>query len=71
MVEFFSEQLLTRKYLFALKVRAIRRGLWYPVLSRLERSIVELTISTIDKIKSSRLALVIGRIVLGTPYATA
>ena len=46
----------------SLKVRALRRRSWYS-LSRLERSVVELTIRYVDRIRSARLSLVISRIV--------
>ena len=41
---------------------AWRRGVWYR-LTQLERSVVELTVRYVDHIRSSRLALVLSRIV--------
>jgi hypothetical protein len=35
---------------------ALRRGVWYKILNRLERGIVDLTITYLNKIKSSTLA---------------
>ena len=63
MEEISPVRLLTSEYLAYLKRRALRRRVWFSVLSRLERNIVELTISCVNRVKSSRLALVIGRIV--------
>jgi len=48
--------LLTSSGLMAMKRRALRRGLWFKVLDRVERSIVDLTISCVDRVRSPRLA---------------
>ena len=53
---------MTGDWLASLKVRALRRRSWYS-LSRLERSVVDLTIRYVDRIESERLSLVISRIV--------
>jgi hypothetical protein len=45
-----------------LRTRALRRGVWYQRLSPLERGVLELTARYVDEIKSSRLALVVSRI---------
>lgn len=55
-------RLLTSEYLSSVKMKAIRRGVWFSNLSKLERNIVELTIKYVNRIQSSKLALVIGRI---------
>ncbi len=41
---------------------AFRRRVWFSVLSKLERSAVELTIRCVDRVQSLTLGLVIGRI---------
>ncbi|MDQ1280793.1 MAG: hypothetical protein QG670_2056 [Thermoproteota archaeon] len=52
---------MTGNWLALLKVRALRRRTWY-ALSRMERSVVDLTLSYVDEIRSEKLSLVIGRI---------
>ena len=43
----------------ALRTRALRRGVWYRVLSRIERGLVDLTIRWADRVRSGRLARVL------------
>lgn len=43
--------------------RALRRRVWFGVLTGVERGIVDLTIRCVDRVRSGRLALVIGRII--------
>ncbi len=54
---------MTRRWLESVKGRALRKRVWYRVLNRLERGILDLTLRCVDEVKSSRLALVIGRLV--------
>lgn len=54
---------MSGEWLTSLKRRALRRRVWFGVLTRAERGIVDLTIRCVDRIRSMRLALVIGRIV--------
>ena len=64
MLEQLSTQgLMTREWLVSVRKMALRRRVWFGVLSRMERGVVELTIRCVDKVRSARLALVIGRIV--------
>ena len=58
-----SPRLLTGDWLDSVKGRALRKRVWYRVCNRLERGIMDLTIRCVDVIKSSRLALVVGRLV--------
>jgi hypothetical protein len=44
--------LLSRQGLISIRTRALRRGAWFKVLSRVERSIVDLTIRCVDRIHS-------------------
>ena len=37
-----------------LRLRAVRRGVWYMVLDRVERGIISLTIDTVDRVKIVR-----------------
>ncbi|HEY4822465.1 MAG TPA: hypothetical protein VIH83_02125 [Candidatus Bathyarchaeia archaeon] len=50
---------LSRQVLVALRTRALRRGVWYRVLSRIERGLVDLTIRWADRVRSGRLARVL------------
>ena len=58
-----SPRLMTRGWLESVKGRALRKRVWYRVLNKLERGIMSLTIRCVDEVKSSRLALIIGRLV--------
>lgn len=44
--------MLTIQGLMKVRTRALRRGVWFKALSRIERSIVELTIRCVEKIHS-------------------
>jgi len=44
--------LITRQGLIKIKVRALRRRIWYKALSRVERAIVDLTIHCVERIRS-------------------
>jgi len=56
-------RLMTREGLCSLKKRAIRQRVWFGVLTKIERGIVDLTVKCVDRIRSDMLSLVIGRIV--------
>lgn len=45
------------------KTRALRRGVWFKVTSRLERGIVDLTIRCVERIRSPVLAGILSEIV--------
>jgi hypothetical protein len=47
---------LERRELIKLKVRALRRGVWYRILSRIERGLVDLAIITVRRVQSPVLA---------------
>ena len=53
---------LNREFLVALRTRALRRRVWFRVLDRVERGLVDLTIRLVDRVKSGRLAQVLVRI---------
>lgn len=61
--------MLTRQNLMRIKVRALRRRVWFHVTSRLERGIVDLTIHCVKRIRSSVLAEIISEIVAKTLMA--
>lgn len=47
---------LSRAELIKLKVKARRRGVWFKVLSRIERSLLDLAIKVVEKVHSLVLA---------------
>ena len=51
-----SHILLNRLELVRLRQKALRRGIWYRILNRIERSLVDLAIATVSKIRSWTLA---------------
>lgn len=53
---------LTKERLCEIKRRAIRRGVWFTVLSKLERACVDVTIRVVDKVRSLFLAKLLTRI---------
>jgi hypothetical protein len=56
-------RLMTSDWLNFVKGRALRKRIWFQVCNKLERGIMDLTIRCVDRVKSSRLALVLGRLV--------
>ena len=38
-------------HLRELRLRAVRRGVWYRVLDRVERGIISLTVDIVDRVK--------------------
>jgi hypothetical protein len=43
---------LTRDDLIKVKTRALRRGVWYRVLTRVERACIDLVIKVVDRVRS-------------------
>jgi hypothetical protein len=48
--------LLTKKQLINIKTKAIRAGVWFKVLQRIDRVLFDLTIRVVETIRSSQLA---------------
>ncbi len=48
---------------------ALRRGLWFKTLSRVERAVIDLTVKYVDTIKSGKLAKVVTAIMSKLQYA--
>lgn len=44
------------RLLFEVKRIALRRGVWFKALNRLERGVFDLTVKVVDKIRSAKLA---------------
>ncbi len=61
-----SSHFLNRTSLVKFKFKAMRSGIWYKALSRLDRVLVDLTIRVTEKIRSASLAksisIVIGKL---------
>ena len=53
---------ITRQIILAVKRRALRRRIWTVALNRLERGMLDVTIQSVDRVKSGRLAQVLMRI---------
>lgn len=54
--------MLTNQFLRYLKERAIRKGVWFKVLDRIDRSIYNLTLKIVERVRSQSLAKQIIRI---------
>ncbi len=52
-------QTLTRRLLAGVRLRALRRRVWFGALDRIERGLVDLTIRYVDQVKSNRLQQVL------------
>ena len=61
-VEDLLDRPLTRQVLVDLKMRSLRRRVWYRVLDRMERGLVDLTIRWVDKIRNRTMTSVLLRI---------
>ena len=61
--EFPSMQFMSISWLASLRRDALRRRVWFRVLSKVERSVVELTVRYVGRVRSLRLSLAIGRVV--------
>jgi len=51
----FLDSPLTGRNLAGLKTRALRKRVWYKVLDRIERGLLDLTIRWVDNVRSGRL----------------
>jgi len=49
--------MFTKDYLLGIRLRAIRRGVWYKALDRVERGIIDLTTRVVEKVESSVLGV--------------
>lgn len=54
---------LTRSVLARIRIRAVRRGLWFRVLNSLERASIDLTMRVVEKVRSSVLTEMLTSIV--------
>ncbi len=56
------EEPVTRLSLSSMRTRALRKRVWYRVLNRMERGLVDLTIRWVDKVKNRTMTRVLLRI---------
>jgi len=56
--------MFTSKYLFSMKMKAMRKGVWYRNLDRVERGIVSLTARLIDRVDSEILGVELVKILV-------
>jgi len=61
-VEDLFEAPLTRRVLVDIRIRSLRRRVWFRVLNRMERGLVDLTIRWVDKVRNHTMAKVLLRI---------
>jgi hypothetical protein len=54
---------ITGPFLTTLRRKALRAGVWFPLLQSTERAIVDLTIRYVERIHSAALATVLARVV--------
>ncbi len=54
---------MNRDMLVSVRRLAMRRRVWFKVLSRMERAVVSLTIRCVDRIRSAKLAMIVKAIV--------
>ncbi len=54
--------MFTRSFLVEVRRKALRRGVWWRVLDRVERGIIDLTIRVVDRVRSEALGVVIVRV---------
>ena len=51
--------MIPREELVSIRLKALRKKIWFKVLDRAERALIDLTIRVVDVVKSSRLAKVL------------
>ena len=56
--------MFTCEYLFSMKKKALRKGVWYRTLDRVERGIVSLTARLIDRVESEMLGVELVKILV-------
>ena len=63
-LEQFLHSPLTGRTIAGLKTRALRKRVWYRVLDRIERGLLDLTIRWVDNVRSGRLTETLLRILV-------
>jgi hypothetical protein len=57
-------EVMTRAWLDRVRRRAWRKRVWFTACTKVERGIIDLTIRCVDTVRSTRLALILGRVVV-------
>jgi|SRR5437667_744467 len=57
-----DRSLLSKNSLLRLKTKALRNRVWFRVLSRIERGLLDLTMKWVDRVKSTKLTHILGEI---------
>jgi len=65
-----NQDLLSVEKLFKIKKFALRRGVWFKALNRIERGVLDLTMKYVDNVKSTKLAKVLTAIIQKLKQAT-
>jgi len=63
--------MFSRSELIALRRKAVRRGIWFRVLTRIERATIDLTIRCVERVRSTTLTRIVAEIAEKIKYATA
>jgi hypothetical protein len=58
-----ASRLLTNQGLVRIKAKAVRRGVWFRLLSRADRAVLDLTIRCVERVRSPVLAKTISKII--------
>lgn len=65
-----NQDFLSVEKLFKIKKFALRRGVWFKALNRIERGVLDLTMKYVDNVKSTKLAKVLEAIIQKLKQAT-
>ena len=65
-----NESLISFKGITEARKLALRHGVWFRTLSRVERGIMDLTVRYVDSVKSAKLAKVLTAIIQKLRFAT-
>lgn len=65
-----NQDFLSIEKLFKIKKFALRRGVWFKALNRIERGVLDLTMKYVDNVKSVKLAKVLEAIIEKLEQAT-
>src|SRR3989442_14382493 len=57
-----DHSLLSKNSLLRLRTKALRNRVWFRVLSRIERGLLDLTMKWVDQVRSTKLASMLGEI---------
>jgi len=64
-----AKSMFSRSELITLRRKAVRTGIWFRVLTRIERATIDLTIRCVERIRSATLTRIIAEIAEKIEYA--